>query len=364
MTGARFSAPEILAFYPANPANPAESTDRAVFNFRYLTNLGTAGNIVVMGRSLPGTRSATRPTSWWLTGNQQSADVSLNHEIRRVQQLNPDSTQRSLFQSGLFFNISTKGPGSVDSTGAALTHARVKGPGLPTLGLVFVAPAATAPAQSSMDLADASGRIPAQMRCGVSMDSSIQATNCPVFWLATTAGLSASAADRTLAVNPAHATFGQPGDGSDITKAVKGAVYTVELFYGNQSTPGLTVTKTAVTDLVQPQFGASLPWHSLGAQSSAALDPADANLGPAQASLGVDWLLNPTAQPVSAIAATADSMGSFGLGQFVPRGATSAIYTVPGGAMIPALIGTSQRALLFQYQMNDNTRKSAVYTYN
>jgi hypothetical protein len=198
----------------------------------------------------------------------------------------------------------------------------------------------------------------------VSLDSNKPATHCPEFWLAATAGLSGSAADRALAANPVDAGFAQPGDGSDMTRAVKGAVYTVELFYANRSTPGLTVTKAVLTDIVRPQYGADLPWHTLGAQSTAALDPADPSLSGAQVSLAMDWVVNPAAQPIDAIAATADTTGSFGLGQYVPKTATSGIYTVPGGGPMPALTTNSRRALWFNYLMNDGSRKSAVYTYN
>ena len=366
MTGAKFSVPEIMAFYPANTALPSTDPgyfDQAILNIRYVDANSNPGNLITIARNIPATSSATRPTTWWLVGNQQPADITLKTIFRRIEQLNSAVTigtapnRISTFQTGMQFLINPRGPGSINGSGQVLSRVRVSGPGLPgngaaSTGLVF---GTSTGVQSSMDLYSKTGSLTGS-QCGNGSTS-----NCPNFWLSRTAGLSGSSAT-TLATNSSAFTWAQPADGADPALFVKGAKYKFELFYGTNTSPTYTYRKTLLTDLVPAIQGGNLPWNSLGPKSVAALDP-NGSLTGVQTALPVDWLQNVSAQQIGGVNAVIDSTFlSFGPTKFVPRGALSAILdntTVP--AFGPT---TANRTLLFNYRMLDNSNKSAAYQYN
>ena len=370
MTGAKFSVPEIMAFYPADTtlSPPAAGAyDQAILNIKYIDANSNPGNLITIARNIPGTSSTTRPTTWWLVGNQQPADITLKTIFRRIEQLNPAVTigtapnRISTFQTGMQFLINPRGPGSINGSGQALSRVRVSGPGLPgngavNTGLVF---GTSTGVQSSMDLFNKSGVVTVGsigQQCGNGSTS-----NCPNFWLSRTAGLSGSNAT-TLATNSTAFTWAQPADGADPALFVKGAKYKFELFYGTNTSPTYAYRKTLLTDLVPAIQGGNLPWNTLGPKSVAALDP-NGSLTGVQTALPVDWLQNVSAQQIGGVNAVIDSTFlSFGPTKFVPRGALSAILdntTVP--VFGPT---TANRTLLFNYRMLDNSNKSAAYQYN
>lgn len=369
MTGAQFSVPEIMAFYPADGSaaegSPA-SYDRAVINIRFLDANGNPGNVITVASNLPNTASTERPTTWWLTGNQQPVDTSVRLNIRRVEQLKHDfvptanSTRFSTFQNGIQFVVNAQGPGSINSDGT-MTFARVKGPGLPTGGLVYKTSSQTS--QSSMDLFNKTGNISlvdgAQCGDGITF-------NCPNLWFTRTAGISGTPAV-TLTSNPTSTPtsllWAQPGE-VDASKIVKGALYTIELFYGNNTTtPGNTVTKVLLTDLVPATQGVALPWNALGSKSTAAFDPNGSFAGVQTQTLEVDWIQNISAQQIGSVQPVV-SGGSFGSSKAVPRGVTSIVLD-NADHVIPAFTATTnRRTILFGYRMTDGSGKTAVYMYN
>lgn len=363
MTGAAFSVPEIIAFYPKSTTAVAPSPsayDRAVLNIRYVDNQGNPGNAFAVAASLPGTSSTARPTEWWLVGNQQPVDVSPSMIVRRVEQLNPANTIKfSTFLTGFLVNVNAKGPGSIDPTDGAMAKARISGPGLPGngaagTGLVFAVSADAS--LSSMDLFNKTGSLTTGTLCGNG-----STTNCPLVWLGRTKGVTGTDAT-TLASVPNVMLWAQPSDGIDVTKFVKGARYTVELFYGTNTTaPGHVVTKTLLTDFVAPTSLVNLPWNTLGPQSLAAMDP-NGSLAGAQTSMPLDWVQNPNAQQFSNAAAVFDTFGSYGPSQGIAPGATSVVLN----ANVPAFTLTNppSRTLKFNYRTTDGSNKSSVYQYN
>lgn len=361
MTGAQFSVPEIMLFLLADPQAVAPSLarfDRAVVNIRYLDNQGNPGNIITVAARLTGTATNDRPTEWWLTGNQQIVDTSVRLNIRRVEQLNSASTntnRMSTYQTGIQFNINSVGPGSSLPDGATLTLARVTGPGLPNAGLVYKK---SSGAQNSMDLFNKTGSLTVGAQCGNGTTA-----NCPNIWLSRTAGLTGTAAT-TLATNQPGLLWAQANDGFDASKVVKGARYTIELFYGtNVGFANRTVGKTLLSDLVKATQGVNLPWNTLGPKSIAALDPNGSFAGVQINNLQLDWLQNPSAQQIGSIQGVINtSNGTFGPGRFVPRGNLSGVLdnqTIP--AFGPT---TANRTLLYGYRMLDSSSKTAVYQYN
>jgi len=353
MTGAQFSVPEIMAFYPGSIT--ASGVDEATLNIKYVDANGNPGNLVAQARNIAGTSSAARPSSWWLTGNQQPVDVSVKLNIRRVEQLNSSNTGKfSTFQSGFQFNVNFRGPGSIRNTNA-LNLARITGPGLPTGGIVYVA---STGAQNTMDLFNKTGSLSGGSQCGNGTTY-----NCPNVWLSRTQGISGAGAT-TLATNQTGLAWAQPVDGFDPSKIVKGSKYKVELFYGsNTGTADVTFNKTLLSDLVPATQAVNLPWNTLGANSQAALNPTGTLTG-AQAALPVDWVQNPAAQQISGVQAVTDTTsGGFGPTKNVPRGATSAILD---NMTVPVLNTTNPvgRTLLFSYRMLDTSQKTSVFTYN
>lgn len=366
MTGAQFSAPEIMAFYPADDSAAAGSPaayDRAILNIRYLDANGNPGNVITVASNLPGTSSAGRPTSWWLTGNQQAVDTSVRLNIRRVEQLNPafvstaNSTRFSTYQAGMQFNVNAKGPGSINADGT-LTFARVTGPGLPAGGLVYKT--STNTSQASMDLFNKTGSLSTGAQCGNGTTF-----NCPNLWFTRTAGTSGTAA-ATLTANPTSFLWAQPSDAVDTSQIVKGARYQIELFYGaNTTTPGHSVTKVLLSDLVPTTLGANLPWNTLGPKSLAAFDPSGSLAGVQTSSLEMDWVQNTAAQQISTVQPVINATnGSFGTAKTVPRGATSVVLDNPDQIVPAFATDTGSRTVLFGYRMTDGSSKTAVYMYN
>ena len=352
MTGAKFSVPEIMAFYAA--ANTASGSDEAVLNIKYIDASGNPGNLITVARNIANTSSTTRPTNWWLTGNQQPVDVTVKPQIRRVEQSNPSNTNKiSTFQTGITFNVNAKGPGSINASNP-LKFARISGPGLPVNGLVYVASTGQ---QNSMDLFNKTGSLTSGSQCGNGTT-----VNCPNLWFARTQGITGNAATTTT-TNVVGLSWAQAADNADPTLVVKGAKYKVELFYGsNTTTPTFTFNKTLLSDLVQANQAVNLPWNTLGQQSLKALDPAGSLTG-VQTALAMDWVQNLSAQQVAFVQAVIDTTsGGFGPSTAAPKGASSVIYSQP----VPALITTNVvgRTLLFSYRMMDSSIKTAVYTYN
>lgn len=359
MTGAKFSVPEIMAFYPA--ANTVSGKDESILNLKFIDANGDTGNVITVARSIANASSATRPTTWWLVGNQQPVDVVARLNIRRLEQLNtsnPAGNKTSAFQSGMQFDVNSKGPGS-NIAGTPLKFARVSGPGLPGggaagTGLVYVASTGS---QNSMDLYNKTGSLTTGLQCGNGTTFF-----CPNLWFSRTQGITGTSASQ-LASNPISPVWAQPADNIDTTKIIKGAKYKVELFYGTNTQPSYTVNKILLSDLVQPTLGVKLPWNVPGAKSMAALD-VNGSLTAAQTALPVDWVQNLSAQQIGGVSAVIDTnLGSYGPLKGVPRGATSAILD---NQTVPLFNTTSNvgRNLLFVYRMNDASNKTAVYTYN
>jgi hypothetical protein len=360
MTGAKFSVPEIMAFYPkaSSAVAPApDAYDRAVINIRYLDKAGEPGNLVTMASRIPGTSSTSRPSDWWLVGNQQPVDVTLRPMIRRQEQMNAGNTTKpSTFMNGFQAIVNAMGPGSTSVNGN-LVMARISGPGLPGngaagTGLVYKVP--SQPQAVYMDLFNKTGSPTTGSQCGNGTT-----TNCPNFWTSRTVGITGSNA-ATLASNPTSLLWAQPADGVDMGKFVNGARYKVELFYGASTTPQRTYYKTLLTDLIPATNGVKLPWNTPGAKTLAALDPAGALAG-AQTALTVDWVQNASAQPIMSVQPVIDAAGSYGPTKAVPQGATSIVWDFE---TVPAFSTTSTRSILMVYRMMDTSNKTAVYTYN
>ena len=367
MTGAKFSVPEIMAFYPADTNN---LYDRAILNMRYVDNAGNPGNVITVAANIPNTSSSTRPTNWWLVGNQQVVDTSVKLAIRRVEQVNtgtlPTSASPSRFQSGITFSISTVGPNS-----GAYSSAQVTGPGLPTTGLWYFKNSAST--QAYMDISNY--RPTTSTPNPVAYSTTGCTSNCPLFWFGKTQGITGTAAT-AYATNPASIFWAKGGtidgsfNGSSGTRPKKGDPYTINLYSG--ITLYKTVTKVLLSDLVDPALGSQLPWNTPGTLSPAALNPNNTALNGQQSSLTLDWVQNLAAQQIGSAHATTINGGAYSNATGVAKGATS--VTISSGTssftdILTTTIGAPTstsgfRGLIFNYRMLDGSAKSAQYTYN
>ena len=366
MTGAQFSVPEIMLYLPATATTP----EQAVVNIRFVDANGNAGNVITVARRIAGSSSATRPTEWWLAGNQQLVDTSVRTQVRRVEQFNPNVTMASspnrisTFQSGLIFSVNQVGPGTTGIGFDVLQLARISGPGLPGngaagSGLVYVRSTGT---QLLMDFFNKTGSLTVGSQCGNNTTF-----NCPNIWFSRTQGISGSAAT-TLGTNQVNVLWAQPADGFNPALAVKGSRYTIELFYGTTiagagaSTALRTYTKILLGDMVQATQAVNLPWNSLGAQSIAALNPNGSLAGAQVNNMTLDWTQNPSAQQIGSVNAIVNTTTfSFGPGLSVPRGALSVLVD---NMTVPAFTPTTSRTLLLNYRMGDGSVKSSTYQYN
>lgn len=379
MTGAKFSVPEIMLYTPGDTVNltPADPGyyDRANINIRYLDANGNPGNKITTAARLPGTSAiGGRNTEWWLVGNQQSADVTLRLQVRRVEQLNTGTLNNnapvSRFLTGIQLIVSTIGPGSTN-----LQIARLSGPGLPgnganNTGLVYKRNVSSP--VGSMDLYDKAATSTSIASASTQACGNGIMANCPNLWFSRTQGITGAAAT-TLDVNQSTGTsallWAQPADGVTPTSFIKGAKYKVELFYGADVTAAAAATpvvvyKTLLSDLVAATKAVNLPWNTLGTASLDALSPTGSKTA-AQSALTVDWVQNASAQQIGFIQAIADlNAAAYGASVSVAKGALSGTfyYTVP--ALDTTTTPQNTRTILFGYRMLDSSNKTAVYTYN
>ena len=371
MTGAVFSVPEIMAFYPLDNSH---ARDRAVLNFRYLDNQGNPGNFTTVAQNFPGSSTVARASNWWLTGNQWNYDLAIKTNVRRVQDLN--TAYASHFQNGLDIYINgADGTGGSNAPNSSLYDSvKVSGPGLPTLGLWYARSSvsgqfsistlrtATAPSLSALQ---------ASFVCGA----------CSTFWMSRTSGISGAPA-LALAANPTTApSTSQWAAGTDgsyngsanlASRPSKGFVYTFDLYKNGVAVA--TETRTLLTDLVPATQAVNLPWNGIGSNTGNALDIANTTLNGQRTSLALDWTQNPSAEQIKSVWVS-QTDGGYDNATKIVQGATSVIatpYTSTGTTTFTALAGTVSlnaapysgfREIGFGYRMLDGSTKSAVYTY-
>ncbi|MCR5865115.1 hypothetical protein [Aquincola sp. J276] len=382
MTGATFDPPQVLRYIDDTSA---ADRDAAVVNMHYRDAAGVAGNFITVARRLAGTATAGHATDWWLHGNQAPVEASITASIRRNEQLAPSpgtppfaNTGASRYESGLNIFINMKGPGS-----RGMRAARVKGPGLPTAGLVYTPPRASiCTSQNWLNLFSKDGNVDPAVALPAP-------DNGNIFRLQRTQGL-AGAQATTVRANPNAGTadnsnviwahpldYGQPPGSTayvDFGQLRAHAAYTFEVFYEGETTARHTLTRTTLTPVMPATAGASLRWHALDAATLQALDPAQP-AGGAQASLQIGWQADPYAEPVRSV-----GVYSFAGGRSVNQGTvpvahriTTVTATAPttgltceaGERFMPlAADGSAGRSIQLRYRMPDGSFKDSLTRYN
>jgi hypothetical protein len=383
MTGARFSPAELMLFIDDTSA---ADNDRAVINIRYVDSNGVAGNNVFLAQKFPGSATTARATDWWLYGNQQLVDSSIEPFVRRNDQRAPSpgtapfaNASASRYESGFNLFVNKDGPGST-----GLRAARVTGPGLPPAGVVLTRPdSAICTNQNWLNIRRKDGNTdPAAATVAGDIGNT--------FRLQRTRGLSgtdattvrpnpnAGNADNTAFVNWAHpldygAAVGAT-DFIDFSALKANTTYRFEYFYNGETTPRHTYNKTLLAPVIPSTRGGNLQWVTLDAATLEYLDPANAKAS-ARTSIDLGWAANPLAETIrSAGVYTFGGGVSVAQGRVgVARGATSAVANAPGndgscsaGASFPALTndGTSSRGIQLRHRMLDGSYKDSFTRFN
>ncbi|HEX2951882.1 MAG TPA: hypothetical protein VHV83_20295, partial [Armatimonadota bacterium] len=119
MDNAVFMAPEIIRFYAA---------DRAFVRLGFRRTDGVLDSFTTVAKNF-GTASAP---SWKLYGNQRHYNLFVNAVADKRNELNPNATLPSSYNTGLNLYLDASA-----GSGPNISYAVVKGPGLPTNGVVL-----------------------------------------------------------------------------------------------------------------------------------------------------------------------------------------------------------------------------------
>lgn len=355
MTGAKFSVPEIMAFYPATNASPR---DKAVLNIRYIDNQNIPSNIITIAQNFPNSSTTSRPSNWWITGNQWNYDISIQPQFRKVKDwLNANN---SGYQNGLDFNIRSTSGAPLSST---FDSVLVTGRGLPTNGLWMVR--STAGYTGGFVVAQSRAAPPQQL------SSLIQVCNaCVTFWISRTAGITDAAASTLRSNNSASMQWAHQSDGSydgnvESNRPLKGDKYVFSMYKNGALVA--TEFRTLLTDLTSAVNMKNMAWHENGSNTIAAFDSSNASLSGLKTTLLVDWISNPNAELIDGIWISQtdgnyDNATKFSLGATsvlaAPRGAIGTYFTSLTGVLNydnPPLDGF--REIDMHYRTTDGTKK-------
>jgi len=373
MDNAKFNRPEMLRY-----TKRSDGRDEAVVNVKFTRKDGVPDNRILVVKKFPGTAGA-RGTDWWVYGNQQNLNFRVRAALRQQEQTVAEGSQApfwtpSRYQSGLEIfiarpctNVQAACPNS-----AGIWYVRVKGPGLPTNGLVYSDTSLPPAAQAWMSMLNADGNIPAGAQVTTPGSNNI-------FYLQQSQGVSGTAA---FAVRPnpgvaqstppdrawAHpAMYGETPSAAwtfDLGRVPAWSQYTFEVFRNGQTTTTETYSTRILTPVVPAASGAIGQWHAIPStvKGLASAGAPEAN------SLGLAWEINDFAQRIESMQVYTFTNGSRvnSASTTVPPGASSGTVTAVGG-VFPALGAAQadrQRQLQWRYKMLDGSYKDQTVTYN
>lgn len=381
MDGARFNRPELMR-YVSQP----DGRDEAVLNLKFRTTAGFPDNRVLVAKKFPGSRAGA--SQWWLIGNQRPLDAFIRAAIRQREQTIPQSVldassafnnaARSRYEVGLeIFVHRPNNGGTVNNPrnpNNAVRYVRVKGPGLPTAGLMYADGNVGMP-QNWMSILNATGANPNE--AGLPQQFVDHTSN--IFRIQRTKGVSGADA-YTLRPNPnvgsptfttvdwAHpAMYGQAPVATwqfDLSQVPTWSLYTFEAFCGADTTPCHTFTSRIVTPLMPASYAATQQWHAFLPASRAFVSDGAA----AASSAEIAWQSNALAERVGTVNAYSHSpsgaVNSASIG--VPRGAFSRTVSSVGGEFPPISVSDSTRGrtLQLRHLMLDGSYKDHLIHFN
>lgn len=369
----------ILRTSPAAAA-PLAPNPTLVLNVTYLDRYNRQGNFISVAQKIAGSSPASG--DWWLTGNQQPVDINVVPMLRKFTSLAGYTTAtpstKEHYRSALGFFIYPFGPGGTLANGQPLTAVRVSGPGAPSL--VYVPP--IQPGQTWMDLSNTSGDVAGAgaKRCGSTVSAgTVPPSNCPFLWVARSTSVVPSAAAPVLRTPTATegscggttanqtCAWGSLWTATNTTaQMVKNAGYTVELFYGGQTTPTTSFVKYLNADLPDLTKAAAAGWVALDSATVTAARPLAG-----QQTLDLAWtgqVANRT-EVKSATVTLANAYASVATpDEAVLRGST-AVTVAPGAEIqsgVPSAYSgaTNQRSILLNLRTWDGSARSVWFSYD
>jgi hypothetical protein len=382
MDGAKFNLPELMRY-----ATRLDGRDEAVLNLKYRDKNGVPGNLILTAKKFAGSRPGS-PTQWWLVGNQRSIDAFIRAAVRQREQMIPqtvidsstifNNAARSRYETGLEIFIQRPNNGTtvnwVNNPNNAVRYVRVKGPGLPTDGLVFGDVAQTVP-QSWMGILNATGVNPND----ASATQQRASTTSNIFLIHRTQGISGSAgftprpnpgvsSSTASFVSWAHPSmYGEPASATwlfDLSKVPAWSIYNFEVFCDAGTDPCETFSSSITTPLMPAPFAATQQWHSFTASSRSFVT----NGASAASSAEIAWTPNTLAERIGSV--NAYSFGPAGLvnsaSTGVPKGTFSRTVAAVGG-QFPAISSsdnTRGRTLQIRHVMLDGSYKDHLIQFN
>ncbi|MGL4576422.1 MAG: hypothetical protein ACRCV9_16680 [Burkholderiaceae bacterium] len=362
MTGAKFNLPELMRY----SKDATTGTERAVINQKYRDANGFASNFIMVVQRYPG-EAGMRGSEWFWLGNGRPIDAFLRpFVIKREQFSTLPTAGSSRYESGLEIFVTVTGPGSVRaSDGAVIRAARVKGPGLPTAGLVFgrLDPSILSN-QTWMEIVNKTGAVPDVL-------TTVNNGNLYRLQRVTLGGAAQANPVGSVVWAEATDTGGTLPNTATLTPFTQ---YTFEIFYGADTTPSLTVTPSIVAAAQPASVGLAQQWNSFTDAVKGYMDPAGP-LAAATSSFNYAWTLNPFAEPIRSVGAYTGSRPN-GTSAFqivnngtvgVALGSTSATVNSPvAGVLFPALTADANSYRIFQlrYQRLDGSYKDSTIRYN
>jgi hypothetical protein len=390
MDGAKFNLPELMRYIPRT-----DGRDEALVNIKFRDKNGFIDNRILQAKKFPGSRPSG--TQWWLIGSQRDYDAFIRSSVRQREQMIPQSTldgtttfnnaARSRFETGLEISIQRPNNGGTvvnpNNPNNGVRYVRVKGPGLPTAGLVYADVIASLP-QTWMGILNATGTIPndtttTQQFAGANNVG----TTSNIFNIQRTVGITGTAAF-TIRPNPnqgaaqqaantaqwAHpAMYGVAASNDwrfDLSQAPAWSLYTFEVYKGTSpsNSPDATFTARILTPVMPAPYAATQQWHSFTAASKALVSDGAA----AAASVDIAWTPNNLAERIGSVNAYSfngsTSINSASLG--VPKGQFTRNAPAVGGEFPAISISNSvnTRQLQIRHTMLDGSYKDHQIQFN
>lgn len=361
-------------------AAPMSANPTLVLNVRYVDRYNRLGSFGSVAQRFSGTSAESG--DWWLTGNQHPADISFVPFLRKfVSMANYTSATPSIkehYRSALGVFIAANGPGSRLADGRAISAVRISAAGVPSL--VYIPPVQSG--QTWMDLSNASGDVAgaASRRCGAAVTASGPvSSNCPILWIARSTSVTPSSAAPVL--RAPLSTDGSCASAASLTQTcawgstwspqnisstlTMGLPFTVEVFYGGQTTPTHTYTKHINSPFPDLTRAHQAGWVALNSASLAAARPA---AGQTQVDLAWTGQVANAVEVKSASVTLNTPAGVLAApDEAVLRGSSS--VTVAPGAELQfntptTYVGTTQRALMLNLLTWDMSSRSVWYSYD
>lgn len=373
----RIAGVDVL-LYSDSASAPLSSRPTLVAQVRYADRYDRIGSFTMVAQRFAG--SSPESGDWWNTGNQQPVDINVKPLLRQFNSLAAYTTAtpsvKQHYRSGIGFFVTANGPGTRLADGTPISAVRVSGGGIP--GLVYIPPIQTG--QTWMDISNQNGDVvaAATRRCGGTVSASGTVySNCPYLWFNRSTSVVPSGAAPVLrlptstegscATAPAvtqTCAWGGTWAPSDLsTQLLPKVPFTIEVFYGGQTTPTHVYTKHLVFPIVELAKAHLQAWPALTADSLVAARPQ-----PGQTSLGLAWTgqqLN-SLEVGSATVTLANAVGSVATpDEQVLRG--SSMVVVSPGAEIqyaPVGTGTTQRGLLLNLRSWNGSSRSVWTSYD